>query len=87
MRFLLFIFSILAFAYAFIISVVSKSAIHEIEAGVYFLIATFFLCSAAIVDAIVFARKESLALMERMNKNLIAGPAEKPNGVPPREHC
>lgn len=52
MRFFLFLLSVLAFLAGVTILAQAKSAIHEIESGILFLIFAVFLSGAAIVDAV-----------------------------------
>lgn len=53
MRVILFILAILAFLAGFGILVAAKSAVHEIEAFVVYVVAAVLLSGAAIVDAIL----------------------------------
>ena len=71
MRIILFVLAILAFITGGSILAVAKSAIHEIEAFVLFLIAAVFLSGAAIVEAVDRLHKEPTT-----NKN-----AEDPNAL------
>ena len=57
MRIFLFILCLLSFLVGLMILAGAKSAIHEIEAFLLFLIAAVFLVGAAIVDAIQSQRK------------------------------
>ncbi len=57
MRIFLFILCLLSFLVGTMILAGAKSAIHEIEAFLLFLIAAVFLVGAAIVDAIQSQRK------------------------------
>lgn len=68
MRFLLFILASLAFLAGACVLVFAKSAIHEIEALILFLIAAVFCSGAGIVDAVVHLRKETGFLMRQANK-------------------
>jgi len=58
MRILLFILGVLAFTGGLLILSSAKSAIHEIEAFILFLIGSVFVSSAGIVEAINLLRKE-----------------------------
>ena len=53
MRFVLFILTIPAFGAGCLILAFAKSAVHEIEAGICFLIGATFFAGAGICDAIV----------------------------------
>lgn len=68
MRFLLFLLAILAFLAGAGIFVGSKSAIHEIEAFLLFLIGAVFISGAGVVDAVNLLRKEIKA--ENKNKGI-----------------
>jgi hypothetical protein len=57
MRIFLFILCVLSFLAGLMIFSAAKSAIHEIEAFLLFLIGAVFLVGAAIVDAIHSQRK------------------------------
>ncbi len=54
MRIFFLVLSIMAFAYGFMIFIGAKSAIHEIEALILFLIGAVFIVGAGIVDSVVF---------------------------------
>lgn len=58
MRILLFILAILAFLAGASILATAKSAIHEIEAFVLFLIAAVFISGAGVVEAVNLLRKD-----------------------------
>jgi len=58
MRVLLFLLSILAFLVGIGILVSAKSAIHEIEAFILFLISAVFISGAGVVEAVNLLRKE-----------------------------
>ena len=58
MRVVLFVFSVLAFLAGAAILSAAKSAIHEIEAFILFLVSAVFLSGACIVDAILLLRNE-----------------------------
>ena len=57
MRIFLFILCVLSFLAGFMILAGAKSAIHEIEGFLLFLISAVFLVGAAIIDAIHSQRK------------------------------
>jgi len=58
MKFILFVLSVLAFLAGFIILVSAKSAIHEIEGFVLYIVSAVLFSGAAVVDAInQFAKK------------------------------
>ena len=53
MRVILFLLAILAFLAGFAITAVAKSAVHEIEAFVLYVVAAVLFSGAGIVDAII----------------------------------
>ncbi len=65
MRFILFVLALLAFLAGGCILAVARSAIHEIEAFVLFLIGAVFISDAAIVDAVNLLQKELRRLDKR----------------------
>ena len=65
MRVILLLFSILSFAGGVLIFVASKSAIHEIEAFLLFLIAAVFLVGFAVVAAINGAEQRIRSIMRQ----------------------
>ena len=58
MQFLLFVLAILAFLAGAAIFAGAKSAIHEIEAFLLFLISAIFISGASVVEAVHRLRKE-----------------------------
>ena len=58
MKVLLFIVSLLTFFGGFFILLNAQSAIHEIESFLLFLIATVFMCTAAILEALHVVRNQ-----------------------------
>lgn len=65
------------------ILVVAKSAIHEIEAFVLFLIAAVLLIGASIVEAINAARLKLEAMMVAVQRVRTAGPSVPADRLPP----
>ena len=70
MRMILFILAILVFLAGGAIFVGSKSAIHEIEGILLFVISAVFLSGACIIDAILLLHKETKALRLAMRAAL-----------------
>ena len=73
MRVFLFLLSVLSFFAGGLIFIGSKSAIHEIEAFVLFLIAATLLSGAAVVGALNRRKKDSSKveeLLEKISKRL-----------------
>jgi cytochrome c biogenesis protein CcdA len=58
MRILLFILGLVAFLYGASVMGVARSAVHEIEAFILFLIGAVFISGAAIVEAVNAVRKK-----------------------------
>ena len=69
MRFLLVVLAILAFMVGFAILVSGKSAIHEIEGFVLYVVAAVLFVGAAIVDAILNLPKRLLAAQRAATEN------------------
>lgn len=61
MRVLLFVAAVLAFLAGVGILVSAKSAVHEIEGFILFLIAAVCLSGAGVIEAVVLMRKEASA--------------------------
>ena len=61
MRILLFLGAVLAFLFALLLLLVAKSAIHEIQAFILFLISAVCLSGAGIVEAVNTLRREVVA--------------------------
>jgi hypothetical protein len=88
---ILFLGCVLAFLAGAGVLVVAKSAIHEIEAFMLFLIGAVLLTGASVVEAINIARNKLIKAMEDSNflLNIIANhTASKPevrNGIQPSD--
>ena len=86
MRFVLFLLCVLAFLAGAGILADAKSAIHEIEAFILFLISAVLLAGASVVEAINLARKKVEAKMELFIQAPAdvrkAAPAKKPAPAP-----
>lgn len=68
MRILLFILAILAFLVGVSILNAAKSAIHEIEAFILFLMSAVFISGAGVVEAVNLLRKDMAFLRGQANK-------------------
>ncbi len=71
MRILLFVFEILAFVAGLVVLASAKSAIHEIESFILFLIGAVFLSGAGVVEAVNSLRNDltSPSAGTQMKKN------------------
>jgi hypothetical protein len=68
MRILLFILAILAFLAGASIFAAAKSAIHEIEGFMLFLISAVFISGAGVVEAVNLLRKDMASFKEQARK-------------------
>lgn len=68
MRILLFLLAVLAFLAGAGVLTAAKSAIHEIEAFILFLIGAVFISGAGVVEAVNVLRKEVATLNRRTTK-------------------
>lgn len=68
MRILLFLLGFLAFLFGALILSAAKSAIHEIEAFILFVIGAVFISGAAIVDSMNLMIKKMLGLDQTSKK-------------------
>lgn len=84
MPLVLFLLSNLAFFGGFVIFAASKSAIHEIEAFILFLISAVLLVGSTAVEAINLARKKIEALNQTPAEGKKAAPATQPAPAPPQ---
>jgi len=83
MRVLLFVLCAFALLVGTVILLAARSAIHEIEAFVLFLIAAVLLIGAAIVEAINSARSKLDAMLVAVQTVWPAGPSVSTNKLPP----
>jgi len=83
MRIVLFLFCVLAFLAGVVILVGAQSAIHEIEAFMFFLISAVFLIGASVVEAINMASKKIAALAQILADVRKTAPPVQPTPTTP----